>query len=215
MIKMDRKLKGIPVYVMALILVSGTVLGAGVWFLTVDVPVEYDEPVEVYMWNERDDTETQYGGTGADFRLRDRHEHVEELDMTYETFHQHVRLENPADGKQDLEVTVSLSVEPDNGDADDIGIVVFEGEVDPVEVSWEYDDHEDMEDWRASPEGQDSQVVERGSATIPFENLDHDGGGADETFTVIYTNREDTEQGDPVDVSNYNIEWFFEEEVED
>jgi len=207
---MDRKLKGIPVYAIVLILVSGTALGAGIWFLTVDVPVDYDEPVEVYMWNERDDTETQFGGEGADFRLRDRHEHEEELDMTYETFHQYVKLENPNDGKENLEVTVSLEAQDTDGEAtEDIGFVVLEGDVDPLDIDdWEWDE---PDNWRASYDDTWNDVV-REETEITF---DLDEPPEEQTYTVIYTNREQDEDGDPIDVDGYNIEWFFEDTTED
>jgi len=195
--------------------VSGTVLGAGVWFLTVDVPVDYDEPVEITMYSETDDTGSQYGGaTGADFRLRDRHTHEQNADLTYESFHQYITFDNPTDGKDNLEVTVSLTVQDLDGSENDIGFAIFEGEVNPVDVEWTFVEPTDAPDyWQASYGVTDYEVqreTDDFTRTLPADD------GEDTTVTVIYTNRNrDSEDGDPYNVDGANIEWFFEDTTEE
>ena len=231
---MDRKLKGIPVYVMALILVSGTVLGAGIWFLTVDVPVDYDEPVEITMYDERQYTEVpdaayQYGGTNADFRLRDRHTHEvdgdgadTDADMTYETFHQHIEFDNPGGQK---EIRVSIQAYDAAGDiTTDIGLVWIPNEieddsgatyepnpVEPSEITWNYVNNDPSDDRESA------EFVEYDAITIepiPVEDsLSRDITVETNTpieFTVIYSLRLDG-TGDPIDVTDYTIEWQFED----
>jgi len=228
---MDRKLKGIPVYAIVLILVSGTALGAGIWFLTVDVPVDYDEPVEITMYDERQYTDVpdaayQYGGTDADFRFRDRHTHEvdgdadTDADMTYETFHQHIEFDNPGEQK---EIRVSIQAYDAAGDVTtDIGLVWVADEyeaggttysishpVQPEEVTWNYDEGDPSAD-RVSAELLDPEQID----PIDVEDsLERDITVETDTpieFTVIYSLRLD-DTGDPIDVTDYTIEWQFED----
>jgi len=45
---MSKKIKKVPVLFMAAVLVIGVVAGAGVWLLSVEVPIEYDDPYTIY-----------------------------------------------------------------------------------------------------------------------------------------------------------------------
>ena len=198
---MDRKLKGIPVYVMALILVSGTVLGAGIWFLTVDVPVDYSDPVEITMYSERDAEGQIYPDDTEEMRLRTTNEHTQPADLVYETYHQHITFDNPDTGRDHVEILVSLEAQDNGGSlTNDIGFAVFEGEIRPEDVTWEYDG--EGEEWEA-----DGEEIDRETTEFSL-SLD---GDDEHTWTVVYTNRDRTGEGDPYDVDGYTIEWFFED----
>lgn len=190
---------------MVLVLISGTVLGAGIWFLTVDVPVDYDEPVLVTLYSETDDDGTTYGD--GEFHLRDSHEHEHEADLTYESFHQYIEIDNPEDGKDDVTIEIDVTAYDDgDSETDEIAFVVLEGEVGPEDIEeWSWDSEYD---WRVKYE-ETHYSVQRESLDEPIEiELT---GGDDETRTVVYTNRNEEENESPYDVDGYVIEWYFED----
>ncbi len=191
---MDRKLKGIPVYAIVLILVSGTALGAGIWFLTVDVPVDYDEPVEITMYDERDGEETYV-------QLRDTHEYEDgPVDMTYQSFYQYVEFDNPSEGITDLEIEVSLSVEGTT-EENPIGFAVFnEEEIDPQDVEWTEDG--DVPDTATYTETGEEVDVEWDTDTFTTEPISTPG---QDYWTVIYTFEDPPEDG----AGDPTITWEF------
>ena len=190
-----RKLLGIPVWVVALMLVVGSVAGASIWILTVNVPVDYSEPVEVYYNSEDMDSEV------GPLPLRETRT-TDATDLTYGTLHDYVRVVNPANGKTSLELTVQITAYESSShstQSSDIGFVYFQGEVDPQDVSWSYD----------------STTGDRISATYSGTTRDVSYGslsfthtfsqGEEVTYTVINV------QASGVDVSGCEIVWNLSE----
>ncbi len=198
---LKRKLIGVPVWAVALMLIVGTVAGAGIWILTVNVPVEADEPVDIYFSDElmiqADDQDDQWYGP---VRLRDTTT-TGAVDMTYGTYNVYVRADNPSedDGGRDIELTTEIQAYDDaDEETNDIGFVLIEEEiVDPQDVTWQWDTGE-----RTHAEYNDD-TIEIDWGSIDFsETVD---AGEEPEHTVIYVGAED------VDVNDYNIEWTLTE----
>ena len=204
---MKTKMKGIPIYLIALVLIVGAVAGAGIWFLTVNVPVEYYNPVNITLYSERD-TGSQYG-VGVDFSLRDTHTHSDDIDMTYSTFHQYVTFANPVGGKPALEIDVAITaLDSAEVETDTIGFVIInEEEVDPQDVTWNY---------HAFDGNRVSAVYDGTTYTVSWGNDNRLSTGAispdsSDHWTVIYIVREyDTSAPyDPISLDVENINWEF------
>ncbi len=190
------KLKKMPVWLIALILVSGTALGAGIWILTVNVPVEYHEPVQVYYSSEDmipgdvpEEMEEWYGPV----RLRDTRT-TDATDLSYGTMHDYVRVENPIDGKDLVNLTLVITAYDENTvSTDDIGFVVIPGLVGPREIAWEWDNGDRTE---AEVNGDTYDViwetVDIEETLIPEDEVE---------YTVINV------AADGADVDGYTIVW--------
>ncbi len=217
---MIKKLKGIPVWFIAALLIAGTVAGAGLWILTVEVPVDYDEPVKVYyssedmIENDVPDNEEDWFGP---LQLRDTRT-TDPTDLTYGTLHDYVRAEKPEEGKDPVELTVEIQAYDDDGnilDTDtegyaDIGFVVIPaddeinedpvGLLGPREISWEYD--QDTGNRDAVLVNGEQYDVEWG-----FTEITRELGQNDEfEYTVISVVAEEVDES-PVDVQDYEIVW--------
>ncbi|MFO7991312.1 MAG: hypothetical protein R6U61_03340 [Thermoplasmata archaeon] len=131
---------GIPVWAVALILIIGTVAGAGIWILTVNVPVEYYEPVQVYYSSEDmvpGDT-PQPGEWYGPLQLRDSRT-TDATELTYGTLHDYIRAVNPAEGKDPVNLTVDIQAYNTTGDpTNDIGFVVIPELAGPRDITWTY-----------------------------------------------------------------------------
>ncbi len=187
--KNGRKLKGIPVWAIAMLLIIGTVAGAGIWILTVNVPVEYYEPVEIYYGSE--DMETEWFGP---IPLRDTRT-TDATDLTYGTMHDYIRAVNPVGGKPSVNLTVEIQAYDGTDVATmDIGFVAIPDErVDPQNVTWTYvGGNRDV----AHYNGVDYDVV-WGSINIT-ETLTEN---SEQIYTVINVG------ADGVNVNGYEIVW--------
>ncbi len=184
-----RKLRGIPVWAIAAVLILGTVAGAGIWILTVNVPVEYYNPVEIYYGSE--DMETEWFGP---IPLRDTRT-TDATDLTYGTMHDYIRAYNPVGGKLSVELTVNIQAYNETGEETmDIGFVAIPDErVDPRDVTWTYVGGDRSV---AHYDGMDYDVV-WGSLDI-IETLTED---SEQIYTVINV------VANGVDVDGYEIVW--------
>ncbi len=195
--KNGRKLKGIPVWAIAMILIIGTVAGAGIWILTVNVPVEYYEPVEIYYGSE--DMATEWFGP---IPLRDTRT-TDATDLTYGTMHDYIRAVNPVGGKTSVNLTVEIQAyDNTNGTTTDIGFVAIPGErVDPQNVTWTYDGSGNRE--IAHYNGVDYNVT-WGSIDITETLLEN----SEQVYTVINI------VGYGINVDGYDIVWTLYDSTE-
>ncbi len=193
---MKSKLKGIPVWFLAALLIAGTVAGAGIWILTVEVPVEYHQPVDIYYGSE--DMETEWFGP---IPLRDTRE-TDATDLTYGTLHDYIRAVNPEDGKPSVDLTVQIQAYDDGEEeTEDIGFVAIPDErVDPQDVSWNYDNGERVS---AVYDGT-SYDVEWGFLEIT-ETLEED---SEQIYTVINVG------SNGVNLDGYEIVWTLYDSTE-
>ena len=204
---MKTKMKGIPIYLIALVLIVGAVAGAGIWFLTVNIPVEYDEPVLITLYSEAD-TGAEYG-VGVEFSLRDTYTHGQNIDMTYSTFHQYVNFSNPAGGKAGLNIDVTLTAfDGAEEQTTTLGFVIIDSsEVDPRDVTWVYDGQGNRE--QAIVDNVGTYPVTWGSDVLSVEDLATD---TIDRWTVIYVIREFNDSGSPyfpIDFEAVNVSWEF------
>jgi len=198
--KFGRKLKRMPVWAVALILIFGTVAGAGIWILTVNVPVEYHEPVQVYYSSEDmvpGDTPSTYPESAewyGPIQLRDQRT-TSATELTYGTLHDFINATNPAGGKNPVNLTVEIDAyNTTDGATTDIGFVVIPGLVGPRNITWTYDGTGNR---TSATYGATTYNVEWGNTTIN-ESLTP-GEGA--TYTVINVGK------DTVNIQGYEIVW--------
>lgn len=128
----DLALKQTRVWVVALLLMVGTVVGGGIWLTKVGSQTTYGEPFVVeYSDETRFDTEQQDGewNTIRDFPYV--HE-KDPADLTYPTFHEYIRVEHT--GRGPVNVSIEIGTE---GNEDQLRFVLIEDFVDPEEVSWD------------------------------------------------------------------------------
>ncbi len=218
---MDNKLKGVPVYLVALVLVVGSVAGAGIWFLTVDVPVDYVEPLNVNMTSEENGL-VQYGvfkGGNSNFKLRDTHTHTQNANLTYSTYHQYVNFSNPSGGKDNLHLRVKINV---SSSTNDLGFVVFNkskygaGEpapltdhnktIEPKNVTWNYYPNDYVRknaSYSNEPNAANYTIY---NDSVEFEITDLDTGQY-WNRTIIYV-VPDTKSA-PTNLDTFEITWTF------
>lgn len=145
--------------VIAALLVVGVLAGAGIWLLTVDVPVDIDEPYTIYMSDEE-----RLGENEGWEPLEFKESHVREETANFSAsgskvlYHQYVRIDNPEEGSP---VSLTINVTPP---FEEMGFTVLDGIVHPGEAERE-------------------QVQEWGSIEIEREVWDNETV----EFTVIYT----------------------------
>ncbi len=193
---LTKRLKGIPVWVIAIVLVSGTVLGAGIWFLSVDGPVEYDEPLQVSYTGEDEIYEVEdLNDEWIDIGIgdyRDTYDNTKPAILNYGEFAHYIRVENPREDEE-AEVQIEIWSEYDGDETnDDIQFVVEEGLHDPWDLDSDYEDDAEVE------------------AT---ETLDI--GPEDEVYLTVMSVIEDPEnppwEDDETDIEDYNLAWRFTE----
>lgn len=187
---------GIPVWAVALILIIGTVVGAGIWILTVNVPVEYYEPVDVYYSSEDmipGDT-PQSGEWYGPLQLRDTRT-TDATDLTYGTLHDYINATNPAGGKDPVNLTMDIQAYNGTGAATtDIGFVVIPDLVGPRDITWNYEADDNRS---AAVYNTNTYNVTWGNVQIN-ETLNINTGA---TYTVINVVR------NSVNVNGYEIVW--------
>lgn len=154
----NRGYKNGVVWLMAIVLIVSVVAGAGIWILSVEVPIEYEEPYKIYMSNEevypswdllpfKDTTVTQtanFSHSGSSIQ-----------------YHTYVNIENPA-GTSDVRITVEIE-EPEAFN-DEMGFTVLNGTVSPSEIG-----NATVDSWGSITHG------------VPVY------AGDTENFTVVYT----------------------------
>ncbi len=122
-------IKQIPVWVVALILVCGTVAAAGLWLLRMDAPISYQEP---FIVKHSDELLYDQWETIDRFPYRAQRGPI---DLTYRTFHEYISVSY--EGRRSVNITatfvpeVSGVMEPYH-----VGFVLLEGIVDPENVTW-------------------------------------------------------------------------------
>ncbi len=124
------KIKAIPVWLIVLILVVGTVAAAGLWMLSVDAPVRYEEPFTVEYSDELRMDEWE---VITDFP------YVSERgarDLTYRTFHDYFRISY--EGRRPVHLNATFLVDA-RGDLEPyhVGFAVLEGVNSPDEITWD------------------------------------------------------------------------------
>ncbi len=119
------KIKGAAVWFIALTLVIGTVLGAGLWLLNVQVPIRYEEPYRIDMSNEEiypTWNELPFKNTVV----------TEEANFSYSgyefEYHTYVRIVNPANTS---DVRIKVNIEEPAAFNDNMGFTVLDGIVAP------------------------------------------------------------------------------------
>ncbi len=131
-----QKFKGAAVWFIASTLVIGTVLGAGIWLLNVEVPIRYDQPYIISMSDEERLPEWET------LRFKDTIV-TQEADFSYSglgtQYHQYVSIENP-EGGANVNIMIDIT-EPASFD-DDMGFTILPGIVEPGEA-----DNESVEEW--------------------------------------------------------------------
>ncbi len=153
-----QKFRGAAVWFIALTLVIGTVLGAGIWLLNVEVPIRYDEPYRIYMSSEE---------IYDDWNLLPFKDTVvtETADFSHSgsgiQYHQYVRIDNPESGAH---VNVMVEVTEPESFVDQMGFTLLPGIVQPGEA-----DEEPVQEWGSITH---NEIVTAGDMV---------------EFTVIYT----------------------------
>ncbi len=124
------KLKEIPIWSIAIVLIVGTVAAAGLWILSIEAPVTYEEPITIEYSDEM-----RYD----EWEIITEFPHIAETepkDLTYRTFHDYFRVNY--EGRRPVHINATFSadlrgdIEPEH-----VGFVVLEGIVHPEEVTWE------------------------------------------------------------------------------
>lgn len=206
---------GIPVWAVALMLVIGTVAGAAIWILTVEVPVEYDEPVDVYYSSEDmiDGRNTTVPQGDADWvgplNLRETRR-TNPSDLTYGTLHDYLRAENPSNGKNPANLTVEIQAYNDtDAETEEIGFVV---------INETLAGPQDIDNWQYTNENRTAAVYN--GTTYPVEygytQFNHSlNQGEMVNYTVINVVAEYDDAGNNVNVNGYEIVWDLYDNTEE
>jgi len=160
-IKDGNAIKKLSVYAIAILLLAGTTMGAGIWLMDAEVPIEYDEPYTVKMSQSEVD-----GYNWQALQFRDSTKLTETADFgatgSGVVYHQYVQIENPEGGAN---VNLIAEINEPAGFNDQMGFTVLDGIVEPGETS-----ETEVEQWGS---------INTGDIPVP--------AGENENFTVIYT----------------------------
>jgi len=124
------RLKEIPIWVIAIVLVSGTVAAAGIWLTQVETPVTYGEPFIVEYSDEKTDSWERLESLPPENTVIKN-----EIDLTYRTFHDFFRV--TYEGRRSVKLNVTFFANRDNQlEREHVGFVVLEGIIHPEEIGW-------------------------------------------------------------------------------
>lgn len=156
---MKKKIRNVIVYLIPVILVAGTALGAGVWLMDAEVPVDYQEPYTVKM------SQSEYSDYNWEtLEFRETTDTIDTANFADNkptiAYHQYLKVENP----RDTPVNVRFKVTAPSGLSEGMALTVRSGIVHPDDINSE------IEKDYGSTEG----------------NIEVAAGNS-ETATVIYT----------------------------
>jgi len=185
------KLRKTPIWVVAILLVVGTVLAAGIWLATVGSPATYGEPFVVEYSDETRFNAEREEGEWENIKDFPYVHQKDPIDLTYNRFHEYIRVQHT--GRDPI--NISMEIIPEGVDNNhQLGFVMIEGFIGPEEISWE-----EINENRTDDGNTDFR-----------EDLRLEENEKEFTIINIYDRNEDLELNSPSIDEDVTIIWNFE-----